>query len=824
MHKAFMHLWSTSALIMAGTVAMPAAVFAQEEAQPQASSSGFGEIIVTAQRREEKLQDVPIAITAMSADSLRERGVTQMQDLQATVPSLVIAPNGQASRDVMSPSMRGQSAAFQGSPAVVVYMNEVPLPAAYTLSGQGGPGNFVDLQNVQVLAGVQGTLFGRNTTGGAILLTPSKPTDALEGYIQGGYGNYNMMELEAVVNIPLSDTLKVRLVGAGRDRDGFTKDVNWNKDRDNQHWRMGRIGIQWDPTETISNYTMAYYGYSKTRGSGTIAKNFNTGLFGLMNAYYGYQFDLNYLNGLLDKQKALGNRKTAHGVDDFAKIITWGVSNTTDFQLADGLKLRNIASYASLKSYYSSDSDGTIAPQYDTGTTLESRTSPRDYFHTFTEELQLQGDALDGKLTYTLGGFYFKQKPSGDMVSYSINFCDKPTTVGCRMGVGAIQSHSESKALYAQATLDFGTLTPALDRLRLTAGYRYTWDKTGGTNVSYNFSPVSGYIGPRPGDLVGCAWKTQTTANPNVDCLFGSSRKDSAGTWTLGLDYRPVDDLLLYAKVSRGYKAGGFNAYSVFENTRTFGPEFVTDYEAGFKSDFKIAGAPVRLNVNGFYLDYSKIQRAAGDRNNVTGGQGAITLSSASAVIKGVEVEALIKPVDILELGANYSHLSSHYKSFTFNSNSGVLDCSSTNAFDLKYTNADMSCRPLQYLSPNILSVYGRLKIPTSERTGDLSLFVSYSWTDAQDTAPLYVETFPDGSIMEPGVHLPSFGVLNASLDWKNAIGSGLDVTLFGTNLLDKEYVITNTGVYQTIGAQSQMYGEPRMYGVRLRYAFGGNN
>ncbi|MDD3798535.1 MAG: TonB-dependent receptor [Novosphingobium sp.] len=797
----------------------------------QANSEGYSasEIIVTDQRREEKAQDVPIAITAMSADNLRERGVTQMQDLQASVPSLVIAPNGQASRDVMSPSMRGQSAAFQGSPAVVVYMNEVPLPAGYTLSGQGGPGNFVDLQNVQVLAGVQGTLFGRNTTGGAMLLTPAKPTDRLEGHVAGGFGNYNMMEFEAVLNVPLSDTLSVRLVGAGRDRDGFTKDVNWNKDRDDQHWRMGRIGVLWEPSETISNYTMAYYGYSKTNGSGSIAMSFNTGYFQLLDSLnVGFDFcqsagNCNYYTDLIDKQEKLGKRKVAHGVDDFAKLETWGVSNTTDIELMEGLTLRNIASYARLKSYYANDQDGTIAPVYDTGVTVESRTSPRDYFDQYTEELQLQGETLGGKLNYTVGGFYFKQKPAGDMDSYAINVCSNDTTDGCTIGTSNTQPRSESKALYAQATLDLGALSPALDRLRFTAGYRYTWDKVSGSTASFSYLPVDGVLGYPTGASATCSAFYLVTNNPVEDCAFGAKRKDSAGTWTFGLDYRPIDNLLIYGKVSRGYKAGGFNSYAVYSNTTTFGPEYVTDYELGFKSDFRVADVPVHLNVNGFYLDYKNIQRAAGDRNYGTGGNGAITLSSASAVIKGFEVEFSVKPVDILEIGGNYSHLASHYKSFKFDSNSGVYDCNSQQLYDLAFANADMSCRPLQYLSPNILSLYGRLQIPTAESFGDLSLFVNYNWTDAQDTAPLSVEKFPDGTPLEPGVRLPSFGLLNATVDWKNALSSGLDVSLFGTNITNKTYAITNTGVFQSIGAQSMMFGEPRMYGIRLKYAFGGN-
>jgi iron complex outermembrane receptor protein len=784
------------------------------------------DIIVTANRREERAQDVPISITAVSGEGLRERSITNLQDMQASVPSLVVAPNGQASRDVMSPSIRGQSASFQGGPGVVVYMNEVPLPSGYTLSSQGGPGNFVDLQSVQVLSGAQGTLFGRNTTGGAILLTPAKPTDKLEGYLSGGFGNYDLTDFEAVLNVPLTDKIRVRLVGAARDRDGFTYDVNWRKDRDDLHTRMARIGVEIEPVEGVTNYTMVYYGSSHSNGPGTIAQNFNTAYFRQLDSFVpSFDFcksagNCNYYTNLIAQQQQLGPRKTAHGVDDFSKIKTWGVTNVTDVELQDTLKLRNIISYATLKQFYSTDQDGTIAPIYDTGSTANSFKFPRDNFKLFTEELQLQGSALSEKLTYTVGAFYSKQSPNGTMKSYAVNVCSNKSVAGCSLGTSQVGVTNESKALYAQATLDLGALTPALDRLRLTGGYRYTWDKIDGFTTSWSEIPIGG------GNVLNlCSWKSQFTANPTADCRFEGHLKSSAPNWTIGIDYRPLDDLMLYAKVTRGYKAGGFNAYAVFPTTRTFGPEYVTDYEVGFKSDFNLGDMPTRLNVNGFYLDYSNIQRASGDRNAATGGNGAVTISTASAVIKGIEVEGMIKPIREVELGFNYSHLDAHYKSFTFDSNSGVYDCTATSAASPKvFPGADMSCRPLQYLSPNILSVYGRFQIPTSDKFGVVSLFVNYNWTDAQNTSPLAVEKFPNGDIFEPGVRLPSFGLLNASLDWKNALSSGLDVTLFGTNLTNKTYAISNTGTFQSIGAQSKIYGEPRMYGVRLRYSFGSSN
>lgn len=281
---------------------------------------------------------------------------------------------------------------------------------------------------------------------------------------------------------------------------------------------------------------------------------------------------------------------------------------------------------------------------------------------------------------------------------------------------------------------------------------------------------------------------------------------------------------MLYAKVTRGYKAGGINSYAVFPETRAFGPEYVTDYELGFKSNFDIGGIPTVFNVNGFYMDYSNIQRGAPDRNPATNTVGAIVLSTASAVIKGVEIEGMVKPIPEVELGFTYSHISSHYKSFVFDSSSGVHDCTSTSpSSPLVFAGADMTCRPLQYLSPNILSVHGSFQIPIPESAGELSLFLSYNWSDRQHTAPMSVEYYPDGSIMEPGEWLRSFGLLNASLNWNNALNSGLDISVFGTNILNKEYAISTAGVYQAKGDWSSIYGEPAMYGVNLRYRFGGS-
>jgi len=692
---------------------------------------------------------------------------------------------------------------------------------------QGGPGNYLDLQNVQVLKGPQGTLFGRNTTGGALLLSPQKPTDKLEGYVQLQGGNYNDRELQAVVNIPvIEDKLLVRLAGELVDRDGYTKDIVWGKDRDDKHYWTGRLGVTWRPTDKIENYLMGYNTWSRNNGPGLVGQGFNLPLFG--GAYFQCATaSCDEYQSLVDAQKARGPRKIGLSVDEFSKIRTWGVTDILDVQLTDSLTIRNIASYAELKNYYSADADGFDSPSYDENP-FTARSIPRDDFRQYSEELQLQGKAFDSKLDYVIGGFYFKNEPNGLQQAGSLTlcplsfraFCEDPgptpdgasNTFNGQYIYGVTQ---ESYAAYAQGTYDLGGVAEALDGLRLTLGYRYTWDKVDGFTTSYVATPFpSAAVFVPDGNNFTCLSSGARVVTSD-QCSFTSSQKESRPTWTAGLDYKLSPDLLLYGKVSRGYKAGGFNTNAVRAETRTFGPESVTAYELGFKSDFTIADTPVRLNADIFRTDYDKIQRAAGDTNLATGAAGAQIISVAAARIDGVEVEMVVKPIPPLELGLTYSHLDAKYTKYNFPVPVGVLqveDCDG-NAFFGTGGVANLKCLPLQYLSPNNLNIYGRYNF-----TDNVSVFVNYSWSDDQHTESLQLEK------VQPGERLEAYGLFNASFDWKRVNGSNIDLSIFGTNITDEEYRISNSNVYQlgAIGTWSSLYGEPRMVGARLRYNWGG--
>lgn len=825
-------------LTSVGVIGLSAVPAFAADAPPAPLATGGGNdletIVVTARRREEKSQDVPIAITSFSAARLAQQVIQATQDLQASVPSLVVGQNSQGVRDASTFTLRGQGTTFEGSSGVATYLNEVPLPTPITLSNQGGPGNFLDLESLQVLAGPQGTLFGRNTTGGAVLLVPHKPTDKFEGYVQGSYGNYNDREIEGVVNLPLiPGVLKTRLTFQSKDRDGYTHDYYWNVNRDDTHYWTARLGIDFSPSSNFDNYTMAYITHSHNNGPGVINEGYNVpGMIGTFayeytnglpqygvpaqtigcdpvatNGPIGCNTAAAYYTNLANQAKAYGIRGNALSVNEFEYTRTWGITNTSKWQVTPNVAIRNIVSYTDFKDGYAIDMDGTPAPDYDTGyngytlfgTSLPgSNTSPRDSFYDITEELQVQGTALHNNLTYTVGGFYFDMEPHDKSVNSqyaaAVDLCDYATFAGalaanlnpqsaCFPNTSNFWVSNKSKAIYAQGTYNLGDLVSALDKLRLTAGVRYTWD---------NIAGYSSFVGG-----------------------FSAVLKSSAPTWTVGLDYKATPNLMFYGKASRGYKAGGINTYAVFPNTETFGPEYNTTYEIGMKDEGRVVDMPYRFNLALYRTDYSKIQLSAPD-SNPAGLAGAVIFSTATAVIQGVELDATIKPIPQIEIGGNFSYTDAYYTKFPYTPNIsmvGFTDCDGT-AWNAG-TQLNFKCRPLLYVAPYIFSIHANLKAPIDRKYGDLSLFVSLSHSSSQHTEALLSST------EQPYEQLEGYSLVNLSLNWENMLQSPVSASFFVTNLTDKAYRTQNSSSYQSQFVQSTTYGEPRMYGVRLKVAFG---
>jgi len=424
---------------------------------------------------------------------------------------------------------------------------------------------------------------------------------------------------------------------------------------------------------------------------------------------------------------------------------------------------------------------------------------------------------LDGNLDWTVGGFYFDQRPDGAQGSRAIVYCPGVSTGTCTASQAQYGTSTVSKAVYGQATLNLAALSPSLDGLRLTGGYRQTWDHV------YGFATQFNYNAALPAGTVVCGSDSSLIVPESTAlaaCRFSGSQRTSSPSWLVGVDYKVSSNILLYGKVSHSYKAGGFNPYAVFfgqngdPDTRTFLPEDVTSYEVGMKSDFRLGTVPLRFNVAGYSIDYKNIQRASGDINLTTGAGGARTLN-ADARIKGIEIETSVRPFEGLEIGGNFSYTDANYKKYQYVSATGTVAC---NGVVAPRGVADASCIPFQYVAKYIWSAHVAAEREMGNDFGTLSLYVNYSHTSSQYTEPVNIPA------LQPGTTLAPFGLLNASLDLRKVAGSGFDLGLFVTNATNKLYRISNSNGFQNGGllVNETLFGEPRMYGVRLRYNFGG--
>ena len=778
------------------------------------------EIVVTARRAEENIQDVPVAISAMSADDLRREQINSAQDLQGRVPSLVVNSNSQM-RNTETPTIRGQGATFGSSPGVVIYMGEVPLPSDPVANYQGGPGKFFDLSNVQILKGSQGTLFGRNTTGGALLLEPRRPEEGWSGALRGGMvaldgaGNLNGRSYEAVLNAPLiSERLLARVGGQVYQRDGFTRDVVTGKDYDSKDYWMGRLGLLWQPSDLVENYLLAYYADSHDNGTAMVFEEINReglnraipGAIGIGNltqiipgidlaqtanlgclALNFFGPSTNCGQDIADEQAARGIRSVQISGDPNDILNTGAVVDKLRISLGDSLSVVNIASFSTMRHSYRWDLDGSRAE-------INEFINPDDMYEadirTFTEELQFQGSAMGGALSYIVGGFYEDTEAIGRIVAKSLLFVDVDQRY---------DQQKRSLAGFAQGTYDLGDVFASLSGLSLTLGARHTRDRTSG-NASI----------------------TQLALGllPLVDKSFQAEVSSAEWTWTAGLDYKLDTDAshtLLYGKVSRGYKTGGIAPISVVPERYTYAPEFVLNYEVGQKSDFDVLGVPVRLNTALYYTDYTDLQKAGIDAYvppnsvNPVPELGQSIFNVGSAWVSGLELDLTIEPWQGASLTGTYGYTRAEYRDFKLDYTGATpqLDCTGE---EIESGNVvDFTCSPFQTTPEHQFSVSGRSFLPIDPSRGYLEAALTYTWTDTQYSA----SPPPDA---EPGAWLPSFGLLNASLTWSRIMGSRLSMQLFGTNLQNRVWRISNSNQWNLTYFKASMWSEPRIVGLNLSY------
>lgn len=513
--------------------------------QATAEVTDLGEIVVTAQKRAENIQDVPAAITAMSGAALQDRGITSPTELQFLVPSMQAGTLvGQTAFTIRGVGLN------QGSPGVAVHVDGVyqPRPSMGNLTQ-------ADIERVEVLRGPQGTLYGRNANGGAINFVTQSPTSQLEGYVQGSYASYDETRLQGVVNVPFGERVRSRLLIDRWDRaDGFVKNVvAGGQDVDKGETLSARLRVRADLTDDLT----LDLGATALHGEGP------TSYFTLYEAPAAFAVANNpYLATATVplKPRRLASNDPVGAERDYGLIsgtVTW---NLGDFQL------KSISAYQRLADHELRDDDS-----------IDISAFPAEYFarsRTVTQEVNLSGEV--GPVNAVLGAFYMRDS-AYTMLHYDFPLGIFPLPAGSSLTHNAFQTLTKSKAVFADATWSLS------ERARIVGGVRFSEDK-----ISQTYQGLLAF-GPTPA-FESCPLQTN-------EATYKST------TPRVGAQFDLSDDSNLYATWSKGFKSGGWNTYAC---ANPFSPEKLTSYEFGWKN--RLLDNRLILNVSAFYYDYTDLQ------------------------------------------------------------------------------------------------------------------------------------------------------------------------------------------------------------------------
>jgi iron complex outermembrane receptor protein len=799
-------------------------VMAQEES----------DIIVTARRIEERLQDVPVSITVFNQEQLDDRAVTNASDLATYTPSLSASSNFGPQN--ASFAIRGFVQDNFTAPSVGVYFADVITPrgASSVQAGDGaGPGSFFDLQNVQVLKGPQGTLFGRNTTGGAILLVPERPGYEYGGYIQGTVGDFNRQGVQAVLNVPLGDQARFRIGVDHMQRDGYLNNIGafGPDDLNSVDYTAARASFVLDMAPNLENYSILSYAVSESSShtqrpticnpDAEIAGSSGTMPTGL------------YSCAQIDRLNASGDFYAVENIisDPGNEFQQWQFINTTTWDISDTLTLRNIISYAELRNFSRSSVFGnywivdssivgpsginTVRPGFDgepisPAQITNAPDTPLNYQNTITEEIQLQGSSFDNRLTWQTGLYYESSQPVNGFVGTmgqnngrcaDIGYnpeLNEPDSSECVLPYNFLSGLSRAlrttefvdRAVYGQATFDI------TDQLSATLGLRYTDDHSEAVAQNYGyvyfedeqFQP--GIISPR------CSDPGPTVAD---GCLVFAEQDSQATTGVFDLEYSPTDDLMTYVKYSRGYRQGLVNPRGV-PPYNEFDQEQVDTYELGLKTSWDSV-LPGYLNVAAHYSDFTDQQLLVSFLDD-QGRTNASACSCGTSEIYGVELDAGATLFDGFRVSGALAYLHTELVAFE--------DPPLPEGY-VEFVPGNTVGYPLNQAPEWKGSITAAYTLPIEESLGEITLAATYTYTDD------YYTKSTEFALID------GFSIVNLNLNWDHIGGSPVDLGIFATNVLDEEYYTFATDLYDSaLGFVSNVQGEPRMVGARLRYSFGG--
>lgn len=723
--------WLGGACLLALMAASPAMA---QDAAPAAAEDGtaLDEVVVTARRTEERLQEVPVTVTAISGAEVAKQDVRTIFELDRKIPGLQIVGRG-----------TGLNNAFlRGIPGVVAYWAETPVQLS-------GSALFFDLGSVQALKGPQGTLFGLSANAGALVYGPVNPGSG-GSYLQATIGSYSRRTIEGAVNIPIGDRVDLRLGVQSNTREGITYDLSQGKDVNDEDWLTVRVGADVRLTDALENRFVFNTWENKTNGNEEYVLH-AVNPTGLARSIFGPALD-----AYLAQQQQLGRYTiVGSGQKTWSKQFQTNISNVTEWQVAENLTLKNIFGYQSFMSYGTGDLDATPLPILDQFVRGEHSGPVKQR----SEEIQAQGSALDDKLDYTAGVFFMETDTSNPRAGYGITLGGQSATISDSVG--------KTKAVYGQVNYD---ASEWLAGLELTGGYRYTWDSRKSAQLRLNAQGVV----------------VQTT---EVEADFKAPSYTIQARWTVN------DNFNVYFNNSKGYSSGGFNLTAP-PQFRTYEPESLTNYEIGFKSEWDFGEAALRVNAAAYYGKYNDIQVQVTQPVQTPTGTvlSVVTQNAAKGTIKGLEAEVDFLPIRDLRFSFAGTLMRGKYNEWMSNGQ-------------------DLSDTPFLYMPKKKFTTSVVYTLPLSGDLGSVDFGADYSWQSS-------IKTNIGAELLHPYSTTPSFGTLNARIEWNAIAGRPVDLSFFVNNINKNEWSQGQLGAYNSLGLWSYAAAMPRMWGLRLRYTF----
>jgi iron complex outermembrane recepter protein len=766
--------WRASAIaavVIAGCLASPSALAQQRapapQAAPESDTVGLEEIVVTARKREENLQDTPLSVVAFSAAALEARQVTSVADVGQFTPNLVIdsAASLAGSSSTMTMFIRGIGQSdfnLTIDPGVGLYLDGV-----YISRSVGALLDTVDIERVEVLRGPQGTLFGKNTIGGALVLTSQAPRDTLAASLEATTGSYNRIDVKGMLNIPVSDRFAIRATGSLQKRDGYVRRILDGDTLGDKNALAGRIVAQWRPTDNLT-LTASIDG-TRNREESKPATLLDVTEMADFVSFWNFAVNgatcftppqglpvPNRPRCFNDQWITKNPYTTFGGGGNFSNLDLWGLGLTVEWDVGP-VSLKSITSYRDMTSSFTQDYDNSPLP---IGETANIYTQSQ-----VSQEFQATGTAFDDRLKWLVGVYYLNEKGNDEN---NLTFSIADFRSGGKVNNGSF-------AVFSQLTY------AVTDALSLTLGGRYNYEKK-------RFLPEQFIRNDRTGgSVLALSRLFIPTNNPNGNLILPRTQAATTAnefTPAVTLDYKVSDSALIYASFSKGFKSGGFTQ-RVFPPEAvipSFGPEFVESYEVGLKSEW--FDRRLRLNLAAFYADYSGLQII------VNQGVAPKVRNAGKAHVQGFEMDFEAVLTNRVQLSGGLGYTDAGYDQ--------VDPLAAGITKNNRFGNVPQLTGTLG-LSARLLD----LELGSLTARGDFA-YRSGHFKDAVNTPLLFQK---------------AYGTLNASLTFDSA-SDRWSASFGATNLTDQTYLITGYQDSPVVGVVTGTYARPREWFLKGKVRF----